>query len=69
MRWLDTINDSMEMNLSKLQKMMKEKEPGVLQSMVSPIVRYNLATEQQQPFYILIFQISKSKRYNKDYYY
>ena len=33
MRWLDSITDSMNMNLSKLQEILKEEEPGVLQSM------------------------------------
>ena len=32
MRWLDSITDLMDMNLSKLQEMWAE-EPGVLQSM------------------------------------
>ena len=33
MRWLDSITDSMEMNLSKFQEIVKDGEPGVLQSM------------------------------------
>ena len=35
MRRLDGIMDSMDMNLSKLQEIAKDKKPGVLQSMGS----------------------------------
>ena len=48
MRWLDGINDSMDMNLGKLQETAKEGEPGVLQSMKSQRVGHDLANEQQQ---------------------
>ena len=48
MRWSDSTTNSMDMNLSKLQDIVKDKEPGVLQSMGSQNIRYNLATEQQQ---------------------
>ena len=45
MRWLDSITDSMDMNLSKLQEMWRIEEAGVLQSMGSQRVGHNSATE------------------------
>ena len=46
MRWLDGTSDSMNMNLSELWEMVKDREPGVLQSMGLKRVRNNLVNEQ-----------------------
>ena len=46
MRWLDGITDSMDMNLSKLQDMVKDRKADLLQPMGWQRVRHNLATEQ-----------------------
>ena len=35
MRWFDGITDSIDMSLNKFQETVKNKEPGVLQSMGS----------------------------------
>ena len=48
MRWLESIIDSIVMNLSKLWEMVKDGEPGVLQSMGLQRVRHNWVTKQQQ---------------------
>ena len=45
MKWLDGITDSMHMNLSKLWETVKERKPGVLQSMRFQGVGHDLATE------------------------
>ena len=48
MRRLDSITNSMDMNLSKLQETVKNREPVMLQSMGLQRVGYDLGTEQQQ---------------------
>ena len=52
MGWLDDITTSIDVNLSKLQERVKDREPGMLQSMGSQKVVYDLATEQQPPSHI-----------------
>ena len=42
MRWLDSITDSIDMSLSKLWEMVKDREPGVLQSLGSQRVGHDL---------------------------
>ena len=48
MRWLDSITNSMDMNMSKLPEIVRTGEPGMLQFMGLQRVRHDLATEQQQ---------------------
>ena len=47
-RWWDSITNSMDMNLSKLQKIEKDSGAWVLQYVGSQRVGHNLANEQQQ---------------------
>ena len=41
MRWLDGITDSMDISLSKLWEIVKDREAGVLQSVGSQRVGHN----------------------------
>ena len=46
MTWLDGITDSVDINLSKLQEMVRDRKSGVLLIGLQR-VGHNLATEQQ----------------------
>ena len=48
MRWLNGITDVMNVNLGKLQEMVRDRRPGMWQSTGSRRVGHDLVTEQQQ---------------------
>ena len=51
MRWLDSITDSMDMNLSKVWKIVRKRESWhATQYMGSQKVRHDLTNEQQEKY-------------------
>ena len=50
MRWLDSIPNSMDMNLKKLQEILEDRGASMLQSMGLQRVGHDSATEQQQQY-------------------
>ena len=53
---LDGIAQSMDVSFSKLQEKLKDRKPGMLQSMGSQRVRHDLGAEQQ------LYYVSKNKQ-------
>ena len=45
MKWLGGITNAVDMNLDKLQEMVRDREPGMLLSMGSQRVRHDWATD------------------------
>jgi len=52
MRWLDSINDSMDMNLSKLREIVEDGGTCMLESTRLQRVIHDLVTKQQQTIII-----------------
>jgi len=65
MRWLDSIRDSVDMNLGKLWERVREGRAGMLQSMEWQRVVHHLANEQQQHHVLFnLFLIGGKLLYN-----
>ena len=59
MRWLDSITDSMDMNKSKFWELVKDGEPGVLQSTRSQRAGHDWAAEQQHCIITMIQTVTE----------
>ena len=48
MKWWDGITDSIDLSLSEFQEMVKDREPGMLQSICLQRIGHDSVTEQQE---------------------
>ena len=55
MRWLDVITDAADMNLGRLQEIVRDRETCVLQSMGSQRVGHDWVTGQQHILFHILF--------------
>ena len=58
MRWVDGISNAMNMNLGKLQEMVRVRDPGMLQSMGLQRVGHEWMNEQHQIYHLSIYIFS-----------
>ena len=66
MKWLGTITNSMEVNLSKLWEIVEYREPGMLQSMGSQKGGHDSVTKQQQSLLLLYLLTFPSLLYKRN---